>query len=374
MLDPGLESIEIEYLAEQVLRQDQELAGDAPAAEFGVDHSVMVAHAIRFQRKKHNETTTVTKPKELSLAEAAKRGIYERVVDRAVSADIPTIFERAITDFRTVRRNDGHRRILAWCLEAGLDPLTRVGWFDVPAVVLAAHFGNREFLILAEPLPDDPRVHAALADVELPWDFVDDNGFTLLMYCAMSRFAEVQTCERAIRRGVDPCHTVLNQLPIDAAFLCAACGGPVGIMRQLVASGGVHEGNYHQTIEHALEPHQRSGPPAGELARVVLDGGFDVNAIREDQGRTLLHGAANRGTIKAVEWLLANGADPNVEDSVGRTPLHVAAVRNTTTGVVSRLVAAGADRNCVDDDGMTASDYAVAKKRVKVASFLGDLA
>ncbi len=315
----------------------------------------------------------MTKSRELSLAEAAKRGLFERVEDRANSADIPAVFERAITDFRTVRRNEGHRRILAWCLEAGLDPLARVGWFDVPAIVLAAHFGNREFLTLAEPLPDDPRVHAALADVELPWDFVDDNGFSLLMYCAMSRFAEAKTCEKAIRSGVDPRHTVLNQLPIDAAFLCAACGGPADIMRQLVASGGVHAGNYHQTIEHALEPHQRSGAPAAELARVVLDGGFDINAIREDQGRTLLHGAANRGTVKAVEWLLANGADPNVKDSVGRSSLHVAALRNTTTGVVSRLVAAGADRNSIDDDGMTAIDHALAKKRVKVASFLGDL-
>lgn len=146
-------------------------------------------------------------------------------------------------------------------------------------------------------------------------------------------------------------------------------------MRQLVEAGGVHAGNYHLTIEHALEPHQRSGGPAGGLARVILDAGFDINGIREEQGRTLLHGSANRGTVRAVEWLLANGADPNRRDRDGRTPLHVAAMHNTSPGVVRRLLAVDCDPRHVDDAGMTALDHAVARKRTKVVDYLaGDVA
>lgn len=66
--------------------------------------------------------------------EAAKRGIVEGVIGRVGSEDLPAVYERAVTDFRTVRRNEGHRRILAWCLESGLDPFARVGWFAVPAL------------------------------------------------------------------------------------------------------------------------------------------------------------------------------------------------------------------------------------------------
>jgi hypothetical protein len=72
-------------------------------------------------------------------------------------------------------------------------------------------------------------------------------------------------------------------------------------MRLLLDHGGLRVGRFHGRLEHALEPHQRSGEPFYHIAGLTLRHGFNLNAMRLDQGRTLLHGSANRGTIKAVK-------------------------------------------------------------------------
>jgi len=50
-------------------------------------------------------------------------------------------------------------------------------------------------------------------------------------------------------------------------------------------------------------------------------GEVDVNG-RDHLGRTPLHVAAMRGHAKIAEMLLANGADPDARDNDGWTPLH----------------------------------------------------
>jgi ankyrin repeat protein len=123
-------------------------------------------------------------------------------------------------------------------------------------------------------------------------------------------------------------------------------------------------------MEHSLEPHQRSGEPFFNIADRILQHGFNVNEMRADQGRSLLHGAANRETVKAVKWLLENGADPNGLDKGGRTPLHVSAQRNTFTTVIELLIDAGSELNAKDLSGKTALDYGHENNRGKVVEYL----
>ena len=144
-------------------------------------------------------------------------------------------------------------------------------------------------------------------------------------------------------------------------------------MQALLAAGAVTDQNFQLIIEHALEPHQRSGEPAYAIAEAVLGEGRDINAINPKQGRTLLYGSANRGTLKPVQWLLDHNANPNALDEDGRTPLHVAAVRNTHTSVVEALVAAGADPGIQDASGKLAIDYARSKNRQRVVAYLAVL-
>lgn len=68
--------------------------------------------------------------------------------------------------------------------------------------------------------------------------------------------------------------------------------------------------------------------------------------------------AATRGNIAEVKELLDKGANPNVFDALGRTPLHMAVFYNhpKTTAL---LIARGADVNAKDRIGMTPLHAAV---------------
>jgi ankyrin repeat protein len=49
--------------------------------------------------------------------------------------------------------------------------------------------------------------------------------------------------------------------------------------------------------------------------------GRQPNAVTDREGETALFGAVKFGWVNVVEYLLAKGADPNVKDALGRTPL-----------------------------------------------------
>jgi hypothetical protein len=52
--------------------------------------------------------------------------------------------------------------------------------------------------------------------------------------------------------------------------------------------------------------------------------GSQVPSANAVPNQTALHGAAEHGFDKFIEFLVANGADLNAKDSAGRTPLQVA--------------------------------------------------
>ncbi len=95
----------------------------------------------------------------------------------------------------------------------------------------------------------------------------------------------------------------------------------------------------------------------------------------DGRGRTLLHWGAYHGKPRAVEALLARGADPDGRGGLGETPLHAAARGIQVAerfGLASRDVAellldAGADPSPRDVSARTPLDLAVRADRVKPA-------
>jgi ankyrin repeat protein len=61
------------------------------------------------------------------------------------------------------------------------------------------------------------------------------------------------------------------------------------------------------------------------VAKLLLEHGADPN-IRDASGETPLHWAVGAGHADVEELLLEHGADPNAQDAAGNTPLHVAAI------------------------------------------------
>lgn len=81
-------------------------------------------------------------------------------------------------------------------------------------------------------------------------------------------------------------------------------------------------------------------------------------------GKTALHVACERGTLKMVEDLIRHGADVNARTPKGRSPMHCLAEcspLDPDARVVNVLLAHGANINAQDSQGMTALMETVSK-------------
>ncbi|MEO0464358.1 MAG: ankyrin repeat domain-containing protein [Pseudomonadota bacterium] len=90
--------------------------------------------------------------------------------------------------------------------------------------------------------------------------------------------------------------------------------------------------------------------------RFLLQRGANPN-IRNKQGATPLQIAVTLGFIDAVEELIKRGADVDVADQQGETPL-IAAVHQRSIPLIARLLKQGADPDRSDNSGRSARDYA----------------
>ena len=100
-------------------------------------------------------------------------------------------------------------------------------------------------------------------------------------------------------------------------------------------------------FEEALEKQAKA-------VEALLKKGADVEAVAgKDVKKRALHIAAQTGVIRVVRVLLNKGnANPNAQDSLGRTPLHYAA-EGDHYDIVEALLAADADVNVVNTDGVS---------------------
>src|SRR3990167_2308082 len=90
-----------------------------------------------------------------------------------------------------------------------------------------------------------------------------------------------------------------------------------------------------------------------ELLSVEPEGkGADPN-IANPHGRTPLYGASFYDHLEIVRELLRAGADPNITDTHGTSPLYLASEYGYPE-VVKELLRTGADPNLVDIHGETA--------------------
>lgn len=108
------------------------------------------------------------------------------------------------------------------------------------------------------------------------------------------------------------------------------------------------------------------------LVKKFLATGWDINERRKHRRGlwTPLHWVAQRGLPNGIACLLANGADPNVKDDKGRTPMHIIAQKGVGKNQIALLIEHGGDINARDVDGKTPLDYAQKAKKKSVANFL----
>ena len=103
-----------------------------------------------------------------------------------------------------------------------------------------------------------------------------------------------------------------------------------------------------------------------EIAGRKPDGQDIIDAILDEDNGALEIGEA----AKAVERLLAGGADPNFADAAGRTPLHWAA-KFGDSKVITLLIDAGANIEAISEhDGTTPLQAAVEDGKIDKAKLL----
>lgn len=110
----------------------------------------------------------------------------------------------------------------------------------------------------------------------------------------------------------------------------------------------------------------------GDAAQVtaLLDGGTDVNG-RNKSGSYALNNAAVENEVEVIRILLLRGADPNVQNSQGDTPLICATkYAGGKAATVKLLMEAGTDLTIQDNKGKTALDYANDKQQQEAIALL----
>lgn len=95
------------------------------------------------------------------------------------------------------------------------------------------------------------------------------------------------------------------------------------------------------------------------VRKLATTGGVNINSFDED-GRTALHSAVGWGNLKMIQLLAELGADLNLPDEGGETPLMAAiGIYGFQARSLRKLIRAGADVNYKDENGYTALSYAL---------------
>ena len=95
-----------------------------------------------------------------------------------------------------------------------------------------------------------------------------------------------------------------------------------------------------------------------EAAALLIERGAEVDAFgRGWMTGTALHSAVSRLQSDVVRILLEAGANPDVRQSAGWTPLHAAAM-NGDLASMELLLGAGADPTAANDEGRSVADLA----------------
>ncbi|XP_074539935.1 E3 ubiquitin-protein ligase HACE1 isoform X1 [Halichoeres trimaculatus] len=101
------------------------------------------------------------------------------------------------------------------------------------------------------------------------------------------------------------------------------------------------------------------------VSELLLNSKFDVNYAFGRVKRSLLHIAANCGSVECLVLLLKKGANPNYQDISGCTPLHLAA-RNGQKKCMGRLLEYNADVNICNNEGLTAIHWLAVNGRTEL--------
>lgn len=128
----------------------------------------------------------------------------------------------------------------------------------------------------------------------------------------------------------------MSKTELDREFWSAAYTGDIDSMKELLAAGAnVNYGEYNRTYLHHLSFFKKLSDDDLKVAQFLIDSGCNVNQQDINGCTALLNGVNN---IPFATMLIKAGADPNIADNKGNTPLS----KCKKAGIKKLLIAAGA--------------------------------
>lgn len=208
-----------------------------------------------------------------------------------------------------------------------------------------------EGLIAAVATGNDYVAHF-IVDLGGDVDVKDSNGVTALITAVTTNDPEI--VENIIKLGADVnlkskegCNAMTY-----AAIMSASKGYP-DVDPQIISLLMEYGADYYDAMIIAIKTGDENFIHMLERSDANMD-------MRDKEGRTFLMYSIMTGGEMA-NTLLVHGANPDIPDNNGRTPLMIAAIdEELESGVIDDLLEFGADINAVDNKGLTALMWAVA--------------
>lgn len=210
----------------------------------------------------------------------------------------------------------------------------------------------------------DAANHGALEEVQRAIDegadvhAVAPDGGTALHYAALRGHQHIAECLVAAGAAVDQ-----RDNDGDTPLTWAALEGQTGLVDWLLNHGASLEGS--RAKGSALHVAAEQGH--AETAMRLLEAGADPDE-RDAMGCTPLRYAIMEGHVAVGEVLVSFNADLDAPVSEGKTELHLASMGNA--GLVDWLLRHGADPNVKDKQGLTPLAWATMTGQAKAVTLL----
>jgi ankyrin repeat protein len=189
---------------------------------------------------------------------------------------------------------------------------------------------------------------------------------------AESIFSEDYEALDALIKLGTPVDTVYEKGSRKITALAAACAKfDVKATETLLTAGAdpnLKNSNGRVAAAYAFDNSFRSDPSQKNFIpfiKTAISHGFEINAFANDKSDTLLNLACKNcrifydNTLPAIQEILAAGANPNISNLEGKTPLMYACQGNDASAEIALLLLENsADATTKDSDGNTALHYA----------------
>jgi len=201
-------------------------------------------------------------------------------------------------------------------------------------------------LLLAAGANRDARDRAGLTPLHLAAALTD----TACLATLLERKAGVNHADAA---GLTP------------ALAAASAGNLPALERLLTAGASLTK----KTRRGDTAVHLAAGAKTLDVLKFLVEKKRQFHDVRNGQGQTPLHAAAQAGATEAAAWLLSKKANVGAKDKEGRTPLHAGAARGHLA-MVKLLLERKAQLDSPDFKKRTALHLAIMAGKTEVANHL----